>query len=197
VGSQAQHQAKDVDRSSPLFWYFYYCRNNSSLRLFSKVSTSIPDPLFIFLTTRRDIQGINTSTIWAIRETFVAIIAVNAAAIKPLFSASKWLVSSKGSSRDKGGSSYIHGHGHALATIGGSGISGAMSSNRPNKSKYMTQLDDNSSEEHIVGKSDFMGYSNKGEVQAGSTMSGRSDTRDGIMVTRTYEVTPVKSTLDV
>jgi hypothetical protein len=145
----------------------------------------------------KDIQGINTSTIWAIRETFVAIIAVNAAAIKPLFSASKWLVSSKGSSRDKGGSSYIHGHGHALATIGGSGISGAMSSNRPNKSKYMTQLDDNSSEEHIVGKSDFMGYSNKGEVQAGSTMSGRSDTRDGIMVTRTYEVTPVKSTLDV
>ncbi|EEU46894.1 uncharacterized protein NECHADRAFT_5929, partial [Fusarium vanettenii 77-13-4] len=42
----------------------------------------------------RDIQGINTSTIWAIRETFVGIIAVNAAAIKPLFSASRWLISS-------------------------------------------------------------------------------------------------------
>ncbi|RGP71165.1 integral membrane pth11 [Fusarium sporotrichioides] len=145
----------------------------------------------------RDIQGINTSTIWAIRETFVAIIAVNAAAIKPLFSASKWLVSSKGSSRDKGGSSYAHKHGHALATIGGSGISGGISSSRHNKSKYMTQLEDNSSEEHIVGKPEFMGYSNKNEVRAGSAMSGSGETRDGIMVTRTYEVSPVKSTLDV
>ncbi|VTT59584.1 unnamed protein product [Fusarium fujikuroi] len=142
----------------------------------------------------RDIQGINTSTIWAIRETFIAILAVNAAAIKPLFSASRWLVSSKGSSRDKGTSSYINKHGHPLGTIGGSGISGGISANR--HQKYMTQLDDNSSEEHIVGKPEFVGYS-KPEVRAGSTTSGQSDNQDGIMVTRTYEVTPGKSTLDV
>ncbi|KAF5657792.1 integral membrane protein PTH11 [Fusarium heterosporum] len=136
----------------------------------------------------RDLEGINTSTIWAIRETFVAIIAVNAAAIKPLFSASRWLVSSKGSSRDKGGSSYIHKNGHALATIGGSGVSGSRSANR--HQKYMTQLDDNSSEEHIVGKPAFVGYS-RPEVRAGSTSSGQSDGQldGGIMVTKTYEVT--------
>nr|CEG03655.1 unnamed protein product [Fusarium acuminatum CS5907] len=143
----------------------------------------------------RDIEGINTSTIWAIRETFVAIIAVNAAAIKPLFSASRWLVSSKGSSRDKGGSSYIHKHSHPLATIGGSGVSGGRSGNRHHQ-KYMSHLDDNSSEEHIVGKPEFVGYSTP-EVRAGSTASGQSDGQDGIMVTRTYEVTPGKSTLDV
>ncbi|KAJ4010185.1 hypothetical protein NW752_009368 [Fusarium irregulare] len=143
----------------------------------------------------QDINGINTSTIWAIRETFVAIIAVNAAAIKPLFSASKWLVSSKGSSRDKGGSSYVHKHGHALATIGGSGITGS-SANRHQNKKYLAHLDDNSSEEHIVGKPEFVSY-NKNEVRAGSTTSERSDTQDGIMVTRTYEVSPGKSTLDV
>ncbi|KAM0355961.1 hypothetical protein ACHAPU_000350 [Fusarium lateritium] len=136
----------------------------------------------------RDLEGINTSTIWAIRETFVAIIAVNAAAIKPLFSASRWLVSSKGSSRDKGGSSYIHKNSHALATIGGSGVSGGRSANR--HQKYMTQLDDNSSEEHIVGKPSFVGYS-RPEIRAGSTASGQSDVQldGGIMVTKTYEVT--------
>lgn len=76
-------------------------------------------------------------------------------------------------------------------------MSGGISSNRHNKQKYMTQLEDNSSEEHIVSKNEFMGYSNKNEVRAGSTMSERGETRDGIMVTRTYEVSPVKSTLDV
>jgi hypothetical protein len=60
----------------------------------------------------------------------------------------------------------------------------------------MAHLDDNSSEEHIVGKPEFVSY-NKNEVRAGSTTSERSDTQDGIMVTRTYEVSPGKSTLDV
>ncbi|KAL2689972.1 hypothetical protein Neosp_004037 [[Neocosmospora] mangrovei] len=142
----------------------------------------------------RDIQGINTSTIWAIRETFVGIIAVNAAAIKPLFSASRWLISSKGSSRDKGTSSYINKYGHPLGTIGGSGIAAGLSSSR--HQKMMTKLDDNSSEEHIVGKADFGGY--KHDIRAGSSTSGQSSTGpDGIVVTRTYEVTPGKSTLDV
>ncbi|KAK8097942.1 uncharacterized protein PG998_013428 [Apiospora kogelbergensis] len=47
-----------------------------------------------------DIQGINVSTIWAIRETFIGIIAVNAAAIKPLFSHSKWMKTSLMRSKD-------------------------------------------------------------------------------------------------
>ncbi|KAM5346658.1 hypothetical protein ACJ41O_009663 [Fusarium nematophilum] len=142
----------------------------------------------------RDIQGINTSTIWAIRETFVGIIAVNAAAIKPLFSASRWLLSSKGSSRDKN-SSYVNKYGHPLGTIGGSGMGGGASANR-NKN-MMAHLEDNSSEEHIVNNTDtdFGGY--KGDVRAGSTISEQSGSPDGIMVTRTYEVRPVKSTLDV
>lgn len=60
----------------------------------------------------------------------------------------------------------------------------------------MTQLDDNSSEEHIVGKANFGDY--KHDIRAGSTTSGQSSSGpDGIVVTRTYEVTPGKSTLDV
>ncbi|KAI9370411.1 hypothetical protein BJX61DRAFT_535664 [Aspergillus egyptiacus] len=42
----------------------------------------------------QSIDNINNSTIWAIRETFVAIIAVNAPCIKPLFSSSVWFRSS-------------------------------------------------------------------------------------------------------
>ncbi|KAJ3526383.1 hypothetical protein NM208_g11214 [Fusarium decemcellulare] len=141
----------------------------------------------------RDIQGINTSTIWAIRETFVGIIAVNAAAIKPLFSASRWLISSKGSSRDKGSSSYLNKYGHPLGTIGGSGIAAGLSGSR--HQNRMTKLEDNSSEEHIVQKGGFGGY--KPDVRAGSTTSGQSVGPDAIMVTRTYEVSPHKSTLDV
>ncbi|KAK7991822.1 hypothetical protein PG988_000616 [Apiospora saccharicola] len=52
-----------------------------------------------------DIQGINVSTIWAIRETFIGIIAVNAAAIKPLFSQSKWMKTTLMRSKDGLGSS--------------------------------------------------------------------------------------------
>ncbi|KAM0439879.1 hypothetical protein ACHAPT_000977 [Fusarium lateritium] len=151
--------------------------------------------MLCFYSRMTDIEGINTSTIWAIRETFVGIIAVNAAAIKPLFSASRWLISSKGSSRDKGTSSYINKYGHPLGTIGGSGIAAGLSSSR--HQKMMTKLDDNSSEEHIVQKTDFGGY--KHDIRAGSTTSGQSSSTgpDGIVVTRTYEVTPGKSTLDV
>ncbi|KAF9890556.1 hypothetical protein FE257_005687 [Aspergillus nanangensis] len=46
----------------------------------------------------QSIDSINTSTIWAIRETFVAILAVNAPCIKPAFSSSTWLRSSKNTS---------------------------------------------------------------------------------------------------
>ncbi|KAF7554023.1 hypothetical protein G7Z17_g3224 [Cylindrodendrum hubeiense] len=148
-----------------------------------------------------DISGINTSTIWAIRETFVGIIAVNAAAIKPLFSASRWIGSSKGSSDRYKSSGYgSNKYGHPLGTIGGSGAHpSANSSNRHRK--MMTDLGENSSEEHIVQKADFAkkpdynGYQN--DIRAESTNSDGASHQNGIMVTREYEVSPAKSTLDV
>ncbi|KAH6894372.1 hypothetical protein B0T10DRAFT_250609 [Thelonectria olida] len=139
----------------------------------------------------KDINGINTSTIWAIRETFVGILATNAAAIKPLFSASRWIASSKGSSERYKSSGYAS-NGYPLATIGGSNA--GVSTNRHRK--MMTDLGDNSSEEHIVKKPDYNGFKN--DIRAASTTSeGSTQFQDGIMVTRTYEVEPHKSRLDV
>ncbi|RDW92200.1 hypothetical protein BP5796_01594 [Coleophoma crateriformis] len=40
-----------------------------------------------------DIRHINNSTIWAIRETFVSVVATSAPAIKPLFNKDRWLAS--------------------------------------------------------------------------------------------------------
>lgn len=79
--------------------------------------------------------------------------------------------------------------------MGASVVGQSLSSNR-NHNK-MTQLDDNSSEEHIVQAS--AEYHNfKNDIRAGSTNSDRSGGfGDGIMVTKTYEVAPAKSTLDV
>lgn len=92
----------------------------------------------------QSIDGINVSTIWAIRETFVGIIAVNAGAIKPLFSKAKWL-SSKGNS---GGPSTSEGKGsHPLTTIGGSS---ALTPRNHHHARSNTYTDiDNSSEENI------------------------------------------------
>ncbi|KAK2855633.1 hypothetical protein FQN49_005002 [Arthroderma sp. PD_2] len=42
----------------------------------------------------QSIHGINISTIWAIRESFVAILAINAPCIKPIFSPRAWTVTS-------------------------------------------------------------------------------------------------------
>jgi hypothetical protein len=190
----------------------------------------------------RDIEGINISTIWAIRETvktavslcrhshrqrsgsaameqftlhssltplipltqFVGIIAVNAASIKPLFSATRWLTSSKGSG-DRYNANSSGKDGHALATIGGSGAP----RNPPSKNRYLeTELaDPPSSEEHIVGSgnknsTDYGNgfHPNNGgfhsSIRAGSTTSERSGHHDGITVTTTYEVSPHRSTLD-
>ena len=106
----------------------------------------------------QSINGINVSTIWAIRETvshghkmieidanslqFVGIIATNAAAIKPLFSTSRWLSSSKGNSTPYTNDN----NSHPLATIGGS----SNMTPRPKRRRSMDYTDiDNSSEENI------------------------------------------------
>ncbi|KAJ0365770.1 hypothetical protein COL26b_011953 [Colletotrichum chrysophilum] len=105
----------------------------------------------------KDIDGINVSTIWAIRETFVGIIAVNAACIRPLFSSAHWLSSSKGSS--SGAMKYTGSgdrYGHQLVTIGGGGQSTdrSMPAKRRHNKYNMTEFDNNSSEEHIVKSSE-------------------------------------------
>lgn len=183
------------------------------------------------------IEGINVSTIWAIRETvdqppfpihsisfslqqpltflpqFVGIIAVNAACIRPLFSKARWLSSNRGQSsnyRKYGGNS----SGHALTTIGGgnsrvgdgsrAGNDGPplASSRRRNKTLALTDLEDNSSEEHIVKEAQYAnGNGTMSDIRAGSTLSGSSGGQHdgGIMVTTTYEVNNPnqKSTLNI
>ncbi|KAL4924956.1 uncharacterized protein BDV17DRAFT_294905 [Aspergillus undulatus] len=79
----------------------------------------------------QDISSINNSTIWAIRETFVAIIAVNAPCIKPLFSSSIWL---KSSSKDPSSGPGTYGYGKSNASFGLSAIG---------RSGKHTQLDSN------------------------------------------------------
>ena len=126
---------------------------------------------------------------------FVGIIAVNAAPIRPLFSKTRWLSSNRGQS-----SAYRkyddHGSGHALATIGGSSRVGGdgptMASRRRNKT--LMDLEDNSSEEHIV-KAEYGGHGNGSTLSSSS--GGGGHLHDGIMVTTTYEVTPNKSKLNV
>lgn len=55
----------------------------------------------------QSVKNIDNSTQWGIRETFVAIIAIQVPAIKPLFNKSRWL----GSSNGKNGSSGYGGKG--------------------------------------------------------------------------------------
>ncbi|KXX83469.1 hypothetical protein MMYC01_200075 [Madurella mycetomatis] len=139
----------------------------------------------------RDIEGINISTIWAIRETFVGLIVVNAASIKPLFSTTRWLSSSKisGDGNENSGG-YVDKDGHALVTIGGSGAA-----RNPSSKRYLgTELGDNPSEEHIVSPIEY-GNGFQSNIRAGSTTSDQSGHQDGITVTTTYEVSPHRSTL--
>ncbi|KEZ44907.1 hypothetical protein SAPIO_CDS2254 [Scedosporium apiospermum] len=94
----------------------------------------------------KDIEGIGTSTIWGIRETFVGIIAVNAPAIKPLFTRSRWLKGSRsgGSSTRPSGHTYLHSSSrdpsHMLQTLSGRKTAETMPGHN------------NSSEEMIVTK---------------------------------------------
>ncbi|KFH41564.1 hypothetical protein ACRE_077240 [Hapsidospora chrysogenum ATCC 11550] len=117
----------------------------------------------------QSIQGINVSTIWAIRETFVGIIAVNAAAIKPLFSSSRWLSSSKGNNGSPPGESSNTGSkSHALVTIGGSNTTASRHRRRP--SLPYTDIVENSSEENIF-KPDLSHL--RGQTKISATSDGR------------------------
>ncbi|KAI8210846.1 Alpha-L-fucosidase 2 [Colletotrichum sp. SAR 10_86] len=126
-------------------------------------------------------------TIWAIRETFVGIIAVNAACIRPLFSSAHWLSSSKGSS--SGAMKYTGSgdrYGHQLVTIGGGGQSTdrSMPAKRRHNKYNMTEFDNNSSEEHIVKSSESANW-----PQA-------SGDRDGSLTTLLATASNAKSSFD-
>ncbi|KAK1995318.1 hypothetical protein LX36DRAFT_169929 [Colletotrichum falcatum] len=105
----------------------------------------------------KNIHGININTIWAIRKTFVGVIAVNAACIRTLLFSSRWLGPSKGSSgTDQKYTVSSDKYGSQPVTTGGGqsvGRSGKPSKRRHNKYN-MTELDSNSSDKQIVNPSD-------------------------------------------
>ncbi|KAB8230216.1 uncharacterized protein BDW43DRAFT_321646 [Aspergillus alliaceus] len=126
----------------------------------------------------QSIDSINTSTIWAIRETFVAIIAVNAPCIKPLFSSSVWLGSSKDPSSRNAKQSY------SLSVFGKSKPSQLGSTGG-------TKLRERSSDEFILCDAGHNTFVN--DVHAGMSASlsdeevGRQP-KGGIQITTMYEI---------
>ena len=99
----------------------------------------------------------------------MGIIAVNAAAIKPLFSAKRWLSSSKGNSAPK--DSHGGNNSHPLATIGSSNLN---SHHHTRHARSMNYTDiDNSSEEHIF-KPDLSHLRGETKVSANSGTGKKS-----------------------
>ncbi|KAB8071482.1 hypothetical protein BDV29DRAFT_197345 [Aspergillus leporis] len=126
----------------------------------------------------QSIDSINTSTIWAIRETFVAIIAVNAPCIKPLFSSSIWLGSSKDPSSRNGKQSY------SMSVFGKSKPS-QLGSTRG------TKLGERSSGEFILRDTGHRTYVNDGRMGTTGSLSDEEagqQPKDGIQVTTMYEI---------
>ncbi|KAJ0423569.1 hypothetical protein BJY00DRAFT_321698 [Aspergillus carlsbadensis] len=142
----------------------------------------------------QSIESINTSTIWAIRETFVAIIAVNAPCIKPLFSHSIWLRSSSkdpSSGREPGKSG-------GGASFGLSGMRRSKGGNSQIVSATMTKPGRHS-DEYVMLAEDAHGGSVAYADAARGGGSGMGDSRHGlsgqgsgekagIQVTTMYEV---------
>ncbi|KAL4789398.1 hypothetical protein BDV19DRAFT_374187 [Aspergillus venezuelensis] len=132
----------------------------------------------------QDISSINNSTIWAIRETFVAIIAVNAPCIKPLFSSSIWLrSSSKDPSSGKG--TYGYGYGKSGTSLGLSAMG---------RSKH-TQLDSNPGTKPGRDSDEFGMLRSVARAEPGDHDSLEDEERrhgknggGGIQVTTMYEV---------
>ncbi|KAH8701591.1 hypothetical protein BGW36DRAFT_423898 [Talaromyces proteolyticus] len=129
----------------------------------------------------KDVKSINTSTIWAIRETFVAIIAVNAPCIKPLFSGAKWM----GSTKDK--SSKIPTN---VRNSGSYNLSKLRVSQNNTHKGALPTIDDKDSQEFILDGSDHDRSDTFGFTNNVSTSSNQARS-PGIQVTTTYEVTNV------
>jgi hypothetical protein len=148
----------------------------------------------------QSINSINTSTIWAIRETvrplppkqpsvsgekltrqFVALIAVNAPCIKPLFSSSVWLGSSKDPS-SKNAHRYGASGSYSLSVFGKS---------KPDPlTSQRSKLGDHASDEFILREQSGPTYVNDvsgGHGQHVDEESGKFSA-EGIQVTTIYEV---------
>ncbi|KAF7155856.1 hypothetical protein CNMCM5623_008736 [Aspergillus felis] len=152
----------------------------------------------------QSINSINTSTIWAIRETvrplapsqetaflsrekltnqFVALIAVNAPCIKPLFSSSVWLGSSKGPS-SKNAHRYGASGSYSLSVFGKS---------KPDPlTSQRSKLGDHASDEFILREQSQSGPTYMNDVSGGHGQhmdeeSGKFS-EGGIQVTTMYEV---------
>ncbi|RHZ63410.1 uncharacterized protein CDV56_100707 [Aspergillus thermomutatus] len=129
----------------------------------------------------QSIDSINTSTIWAIRETFVAIIAVNAPCIKPLFSSSVWLGSSKDPS-SKNAQRYGASGSYSLSVFGKS---------KPDPlTSHTSKLGDHASDEFILREQSaptFVNDVSGGHGRQADEESGKF-TEGGIQVTTIYEV---------
>ncbi|KAL5355495.1 hypothetical protein BJX96DRAFT_64527 [Aspergillus floccosus] len=123
----------------------------------------------------QSIDSINTSTIWAIRETFVAILAVNAPCIKPLFSSSVWLGSSRETS-SKGG------------RLGSYSLSVFGKSKPSQLASETTNVRHRDSDEYALHDSHAYAH----DVRGGDTPSASDEEvgrrKDAIQVTTMYEV---------
>ncbi|KAJ4863676.1 hypothetical protein T069G_00206 [Trichoderma breve] len=99
----------------------------------------------------KDVSSINLGTIWSIRETFVAIIAVNAPILGPWMTKKASVISSRGS-KSKSNQSGETGSGPGLVTIGqqSNRLERLGKDGRAHKTGWTT-IDDGS-EEHIVGQ---------------------------------------------
>ncbi|KAL1960120.1 hypothetical protein VTO42DRAFT_292 [Malbranchea cinnamomea] len=146
----------------------------------------------------KDVEGINNSTIWAIRETFVGLICVNAPCIKPLFSQSTWNPSSSDPSSQPQGKYGLSGTGgsYSMPTLT-SKSKHAMWSSKKN-SAPVTELGDHCSEESILRErrnEDNVPYGYSNEVSGGEERHNTASSTDrgrnafgGIQVTTTYEI---------
>lgn len=127
----------------------------------------------------QDIKQIDTSTIWAIRETFVAIIAVNAPCIKPLFSSATWIGSTRETSKNQSG--YPTGDSQSTSVFG-------RYKNRT-KPSQLGSVDTNPGR----ASDEFILHDRGNQTQVNGTEESLSDEegrrqKDGIQVTTMYEV---------
>ncbi|PGH08929.1 hypothetical protein GX51_00986 [Blastomyces parvus] len=127
----------------------------------------------------QDVASINLGTIWSIRETFVAIIAVNFPVLKPLFTKT-FRLATTGSSRGKTTTSGTH----ELTRI-----ERKEKQNRIRIEMGLTTMEDNS-EERIVQAFDPNSKNNDYVISAGSIETIDRDHREPaeIHVTTTYKV---------
>ncbi|EEH17162.2 hypothetical protein PABG_07249 [Paracoccidioides brasiliensis Pb03] len=130
----------------------------------------------------RDVRFINIATIWSVRETFVATIAVNIPVLKPLFSKSLRLATTGSSSKNTRSTS--HDGSHQLTRI-----ERKEKQNRIRIAMGLTTMD-NSSEERMVQGFDPNSKNNEYVISTGSVETVNHELREPaeIHVTTTYNV---------